>query len=462
MPVNDQTLFEIGSTTKAFTSTLVAMLVSDGKMRYDDRISTFLPDFKLYDPVASAEVTIRDALLHRTGIGRGDAIWLGAGISRAEVLHRIRFLKPESIFRSKYSYENMMYMAVGEAAGRAAGSTWDDLVRQRIFVPLGMTSTVTTSVGLTNRNLATPHGLDHDTLYTKPLFQEDATAPAGSILSNARDMAQWLRFQLNDGVVNGKRLVSSAALRETHTPQILLGGGGGRGGDSATASSFNAYGMAWEVWEYRHHVMWSHGGNTTGMTASVSMLPDQKMGVVVLSSMQGAQLNSLLSNYIFDRQLGVPSHGDPSAEAYARVVVQRRRADSTEKAQTPHTPGAQPPLPLTAYTGTFADSMYGEAVVSIKDGRLEFARGSQHGPLEFWNTNNFRWTMLPVGVSVSMFIKFDVTPDGKVSGLYFGTSFGNGDDTDLLSRKNPAAAGGRGGRGARGGGGAGSGEGRGG
>src|SRR5215208_959355 len=147
-PVNEQTLFEIGSSSKAFTATVVAMLVSDSKMRFDDHVTDYLPTFRLYDPVASAELTIRDVMTHRSGLSRGELMWLGSGATREEILHRVRFLKPQSPFRSRYSYQNMMFLAAGEAAGKAAGSSWDALVKERIFVPLGMTSSSTTSKGL--------------------------------------------------------------------------------------------------------------------------------------------------------------------------------------------------------------------------------------------------------------------------------------------------------------------------
>ena len=268
-PVNEKTLFEIGSSSKAFTATLIAMLVTDGKMHWDDRLTTYLPDFRMYDPVANEAVTIRDALSHRSGIARGELAWLGSGLSRDEVLHRVRFLKPEAPFRSHYSYQNMMFLAAGQAAGKAGGSSWDQLVRERIFQPLSMTSTVTTSRALANPNVAAPHGMDHDTAFVKPPFDADNIAPAGSILSSATDMAQWLRFQLDDGVVGGKRLVSSAALRETHTPQILMGAGGGRSGATDSVKRFSSYGMGWMVEDYRNALSWQHGGNTLGMTAAV-------------------------------------------------------------------------------------------------------------------------------------------------------------------------------------------------
>ena len=325
-PVTDQTMFEIGSSSKAFTATLVAMMVSDNKMRYDDLMSQYLPDFKLYDPAASAQVTLRDALAHRTGIARGELVWLDAGDSRDDVLHRVRFLKPDATFRSRWIYQNIMYLAAGEAAAKAAHTTWEDLLQQRILTPLGMTSTAPVYRLLKdNSNVATPHGIDHDTVYRQGQFQAEDIAPAGAILSNARDMAQWLRFQLNDGVVNGKRLVSTAALRETHTPQIVIPAGGG--GNNAN-TLFSTYGMGWIVRDYRHELVWEHGGNTPGMTTAVGMLPERKLGVVVLSSMDHTQLTALVMNYVFDRQLGVPVR-DNLAEIAARVSAQARPVDTT-------------------------------------------------------------------------------------------------------------------------------------
>jgi CubicO group peptidase (beta-lactamase class C family) len=430
-PVDDHTLFEIGSSSKAFTATLVAMLVSDGKMKYDERLADLLPGFRLYDPVANTEVTVRDALTHRAGLPRGELAWLGAGVSRDEVLHRLRFLKPESPFRSRWSYQNMMYLAAGEAAAKAAGDSWDHLVVQRIFTPLGMTSTFT-SVPADNRNVATPHGLIGDSVYTKPHMDIQDVAPAGAIVSNARDMAQWLRFQLNDGTVNGKRLVSHVALAETHAPQILMAPGVNPRTVSDTAPAttlFSAYGMGWMVEDYHHLLMWQHGGNTDGMTTAVGMLPEKKFGVVVLSSMNGAQLPALLMHYIFDRQLGLPMR-DLSTEAFARYAVQRKRADSVEAAQK-RPAHAEPPVPLSTYVGSYADSLYGEATVSMNNGQLDLVRGTWHGPLEYWNAGQFRWTVLPSAPVPPLFIRFETSPDGKVTGMYFGI----GNDATLLGRK---------------------------
>jgi CubicO group peptidase (beta-lactamase class C family) len=438
--VDTKTLFEIGSSSKAFTGAVVAMMVSDGKMRFDDRLATYLPDFRMYDPVANEGVTVRDALAHRSGIARGELVWLAAGISRDEILHRVRFLKPESPFRSQFAYQNMMYLAAGQAAGKAAGSTWEELVRQRIFTPLGMTSSLANSNGMSVANAAFGHNMEHDTAFSMPRFSLENIGPAGSIISNAVDMAQWLRFQLNDGVVNGKRVLNAAAFRETHTPQILASLGPRRQPDSVSSlSHFTSYGMGWFVEDYRGQLVWQHGGNTVGMTAAVGMLPEKKFGVVVLSNMDHTPLPEILRRYIFDLQLGVPAR-DLSAETYAQYKAQLRRADSVEAAQlAQHPANAVPPLPLAAYAGTYGDSLYGELVVSVNDGQLELQRGEWRAPLQYWNASNFRWSVRgsPAG---TLMITFDVSPQNTVTGLHYGLP---GDET-LLPRKG-AGRGGRGG-----------------
>jgi CubicO group peptidase (beta-lactamase class C family) len=438
-PADENTLFEIGSSSKSFTATIVAMLVTDGKLRWDDRLTSYLPDFRMRDPVANAEATIRDALSHRTGLARHDLSWMSAGNTRAEVLRRVRFVEPSFIFRTRYQYQNMMFLAAGEAAAKAAGGTWEDLVQQRIFNALGMTRSIPVLRDASSvQNLASPHGLNGDTAWSKDHMSMDNIAPAGSIVASARDMAQYLRFQLGDGTFGGKRLVSAAALRETHVPQMLLGGGGGGGGGGAdTLTRFNTYGMGWFVQDYRGHLVWQHGGNTDGMTAAMGLLPSQKLGVVVLSNMNGAALPGLIMNYVFDRQLRAPMR-DLSAEALARVAAQRQRADSVAKAQLAQKASGPPPLPLTAYVGEYADSIYGDASVKQADGGLTMTRGSWTAPLEYWNGTTFRWGRLPSATVTSMFVRFDISPEGRVVTL----SYGLGADSAHYGRKpnRPATA----------------------
>ena len=437
--VNDQTLFEIGSSSKSFTATLVAMMVSDGKMRWDDRVALYLPELRLQDPVANAELTLRDALTHRAGLSRHDFSWMSAGISRDELLRRAKFLKPAATFRTRFIYQNVMYLAAGQAAGKVAGSTWEDAIRMRIFTPLGMTSSLPVMRPSDQvANLATPHLTWRDTVQAKAHMDMDDIAPAGAIMSSARDMAQYLRFQIGDGMYGGKRLVSSAALRETHSPQMLIGAGGGvPGADSVTR--FNTYGMGWFVQDYRGKLMWQHGGNTDGMTTAMGVLPDQKFGVVVLSNQHGSPLPDMLMKYLFDRELGAPMR-DVSAETLARMATQRRRADSLERVQAAlRTAGAQPPLGLAAYEGTYADSLYGEAKVSLLEGVLVLERGAFKAPLEYWNGGNFRWGRLPSGAIPQLMVKFDITADGKVNTLALGVG---ADSAYFMRKATPAGRGG--------------------
>src|SRR4029453_256134 len=212
------TLVEIGASSKSFTATLVAMLVSDGKMRWDDPVTKYLPDLRLQDPVANAEVTLRDALSHRTGLSRHDFSWMSAGVSREEILRRAKFIKPAATFRTRFIYQNVMVLAAGQSAGKGAGWTGDDGIQSRIFTPLGMSSSMPVlRQSAQVANLATPHLTWRDTVFAKAHMDMDDIAPAGSIISSARDMAQYLRFQANDGQYGGKRLGGNAALRRTHS-----------------------------------------------------------------------------------------------------------------------------------------------------------------------------------------------------------------------------------------------------
>jgi hypothetical protein len=199
--------------------------------------------------------------------------------------------------------------------------------------------------------------------------------------------------------------------------------------------------MGWFVEDYHGALVWQHGGNTPGMTAAVGMLPEKKVGVAVLSNIAGAALPGLLQRYIFDRALGLPVK-DLSAEAYARTAVQRKRADSLEKVQEAYRVNAQPPLPLPAFVGTYGDSLYGDAIVTLKDGHLEMKHGAWSAELQYWNVNNFRW-LLPAGSPVGqLFVKFEINPDNTVSGLYFGM---RGDATLLPKKVNRGGRGGSGG-----------------
>jgi CubicO group peptidase (beta-lactamase class C family) len=405
--VDENTLFEIGSATKTFTSTLVGILQTDGKLRFDDKISAHLPDFRMYDPYASAEVTIRDALSHRSGLARGELMWLASGLSRTEIIHRLRFQPPATSFRSAYAYNNPMIVVAGEVAAKAGGSTWEDLIQRRILSPLGMTRSQPVVRDFSRvTNVATPHAIGPSDSYAQEHEILENIGPAGSINSTARDMAQWLRFQMHDGTFDGKRIISTAALREIHTPQMLIGGGS-RGGAEITRP--NAYGLGFFVGDFRNNVYWNHGGNTVGMTTAMGMLPAEKIGAVVLTNLDHTNVGEAVLRYVLERHLKIP----------VQTAAQTGRGGGGGGAGRGNAPApvtSTPALPLEAYVGTYADSLFGEVTVTIQDSKLKAVRAGLSGSMESANRDNFTWstglTVLP-----TLPVQFLIGRDGRASAL---------------------------------------------
>jgi CubicO group peptidase (beta-lactamase class C family) len=416
-PVDEHTLFAIGSASKAFTATVVAMLVDEGKMRWDDPVAVYLPGFQLYDPYVSRELTVRDALTHRSGLSRGDLMWYATDYDRDEILRRVRFLRPSWSARARFGYQNIMYLAAGQAAARASGRSWDDLVRDRIFQPLGMTESSTSTRALAGlQNVATPHTEVDDTLRVVPWHNIDNIGPAGSINSSAADMLKWVRFQLAQGKVGGKPLVSTSALGETHMAQMVI---------PVTADNrqvnpythLSAYGMGWFLQDYRGRGLDQHGGNIDGMSAMVGLMPEEKIGLVVLTNANGSPLPSIAMYRVLDALLAQPPR-DWSAEYRKSFDKQRAQSRETEQKRLAlRATGTKPSLPLEKYAGVYADSMYGEARVRVENGVLAMSYGTSFdGTLEHWHYDTFRanWRTRSLGRA---FATFSLDADGKVKSL---------------------------------------------
>jgi CubicO group peptidase (beta-lactamase class C family) len=295
-PVTPETIFAIGSSTKAFTSTLVGMLVDEGKMDWDDPVTKYLPYFhmNIESDNESAEVTLRDVLSHRTGFTRMGLLFASGQIPREEVLLDATKAEPYVAFQEKWYYSNVMYMSAGVAAGKANGTDWDTLVTERIFEPLGMDSTTTsvTQAEMDSR-LASGYLWDEDlqAYEYKPMRNIDNIGPAGSINSNVLDMAQWLRLQLNRGEYEGRRLISEENLRETWTTQIDI-------------TENVGYGMGWMIREWEGQPVIEHGGNTDGFSAQVAMLPESNLGFVLLTNASVSPLPPLAINIVWEALLG--------------------------------------------------------------------------------------------------------------------------------------------------------------
>src|SRR5690242_5595463 len=374
-PVDEHTLFAIGSSSKAFTATLAAMMVDEGKMRWDDAATTYLPAVQLFDPYVTRELTLRDLLTHRSGLARGDLMWYATDYNRDEILRRVRFLKPSWSVRSRFGYQNIMYLAAGQAVAHAAGKSWDDLVRERIFTPLGMTESNTSVRDLAGKeNVATPHTEVNDTLLIVPWHNIDNIGPAGSINSNASDMIKWVRFQLAQGSVNGKSLVSASAIGETHTAQMFIP----VGPDARQVNPYThleSYGMGWFLSDYRGRELDQHGGNIDGMSAMVAIMPEEKLGMVILTNANGSPAPTLVLYRALDAFLGAPPRDWLAEQKKVYDKARTMAKEAEQKRIAARVPNTKPSLALEKYAGEYGDSLYGDVVFKLNDGKLTMKYG---------------------------------------------------------------------------------------
>jgi CubicO group peptidase (beta-lactamase class C family) len=390
-PVDTSTLFAIGSASKAFTAASLAMLVDEGKLTWDDAATKHLPGLQLFDPLATRELSVRDLLCHRGGLPRGDLLWYGSPYSREEILKRLRFLKPEWSFRSHFGYQNIMFLAAGQIVPRVAGISWDDFVKQRLFLPLGMKGSNTSVRDLAHSdNVASPHAKLDTGVEPIAWRNIDNVAPAGSINSNVNDMAQWLRLQLGDGSLDGQRLLSAASLREMHAPQTIIP----RDENFAQQypeAHFMAYGLGWFLHDYAGRKIVEHGGAIDGMRAQVALVPEEKLGLVILANHGRSALPSALMFRIFDMALK-PEPRDWSAESLARVKkLEEKTKEEKAKSEAERAKDTKPSLPLEGYVGKYANDLYGDIEIRSDAGKLVLERGPAFiADLEHWHYDTFR------------------------------------------------------------------------
>jgi CubicO group peptidase (beta-lactamase class C family) len=305
-PVDEHTSFAIASTTKAFTATAVALLVDEGKVRWDDPVSMHVPGFQLANGLG-AQLTVRDLLTHRTGLPTSDFLWYASGSTTDDILHRMRFLRPFASPRSRYMYNNTAYMVAGQVVQSASGMPWGEFVRTRILQPLGMRETLTGFVGLDARgNVATPHLEIDGAIQPIRYLNFDNIGPAGSMNSSVHDVARWIRFQLADGEWEGRRLLSQTQHREMLSPQFVIPQAQYYPAAQLAKPNFTAYGLGWFMQDYRGRKLAMHTGSIDGMTALVAMVPEERLGLVVLINLDHAELRHALMYRIIDAYLGGP------------------------------------------------------------------------------------------------------------------------------------------------------------
>ena len=419
-PVDEHTIFAIGSASKAFTAAAIAMLVDEGKVSWDDPIVDRVPIFQLSDPYITRDLRVRDLMSHNSGLLRGDRLWYASGRTREEVLEQVRHQPVTFPLRSTFQYNNTTWIAAGKVIENAAVMSWDDFLASRIFRPLGMTRS-TTSVEELDRldNVATPHHPSLDgTVTAIPYRNIDNAGPAGSINSSALQTAQWVRLQLGLGEYEGERLISEEAIGETHTSQMLIPNAG-TWGMIWPESDFLTYGLGWFLSSYRDITMISHGGNIDGMTAYVGFVPRRGYGMVILANLSGANgFSSALAHRIIDRLEG--GEGLPWNEMMLKTfgeALDQQRAAAKEVEES-RVEGTSPTLEMAEYAGTYVNDMFGEFIVTEDGGVLSATFGAGFaGPLEHWHYDTFRSTWGGIAGGEE-FLRFEIGTDGKVAVLH--------------------------------------------
>jgi CubicO group peptidase (beta-lactamase class C family) len=418
--VDADTLFAIGSTTKAMTAALLGTAVDAGNLDWDDRVVDHLPAFRLHDPWVTRELTVRDLLTHRAGLGNADLLWYGAARSRAEIVEKLALVEPAYSMRDGFIYQNVMYIVAGELAAAIGGTTWEELLATRLFEPLGMTRTrPTLGQTATLSNVARPHdevpdGAGGERLAVIENASVDAAGPAGSVWSSVSDMSRWIRMLLAEGAVGERRVLSQDTVAELFEPQAFV--------DIATYypaveiidPRWMTYGLGWFQLDYRGHAVQFHTGSIDGMAAIVGLVPEQDLGVVVLENRDHAECRHALMWKVIDLWAGDLEGRDWSAELrelYAGVAEREEEARREQLAG--RVEGTTPSLAPEAYAGSYTSPLYDTAEVLHVDGglRLEVGPGLS-GNLTHWHYDTFAlsWDRPWLGDDL---VTFEIGPRGE-------------------------------------------------
>jgi CubicO group peptidase (beta-lactamase class C family) len=364
-PVTPDTVFPIASCTKSFTATALAILVTEKKLRWDDPVRQHLPEFHLSNPHADALVTIRDLLCHRTGVASHDFLWYRSSLSSDELIGRIAHLPVSGQFRSSFAYQNLMVMAAGQIVARYHPRGWKGFIEERIFQPLGMTTSYATEPAERTVSLALGHiRTGGGTIETCEPYRQTTPNPAGSIYLSARDLGRWLQFQLGNGTWRGRRLVSEQALTETHQPQSIIPPGDVTRRLSPESIQLT-YGMGWVISDYRGVKLLSHAGVVDGFRCHFTLLPDHGIGLGILANLHATRMNLALSNRLTDLMLGLDERDWHGHYRHVEEEDLRTAREQDQERQQRRARGKPPSLPLALYAGAYRHPAYGTMTIQL-------------------------------------------------------------------------------------------------
>ena len=421
-PVDARTLFGIASNTKVFTATALGILVDEGKIRWDAPVIDYVPWFQMSDPYVTREMTVRDLLVHRSGLGlgAGDLLWWPASTyNRKEIAQRLRYIPLATSFRSAYAYDNVLYLVAGEVIEAVSGQSWEDFVSSRILAKVGMTSSnVRHSDATKAGDVATPHAPVDGRVRPIAAFDSDNTNPAGGINSNADDMAKWLLVQLAEGrLADGTALVNAETARQLSTLVTPIPIGPGPPELKDLRPNFNGYGLGLGLRDYRGHKLLTHTGGLPGYVSKVAMIPDARLGIAILTNQESGAAFESIADHIIDAYLGAT----PTDWIAAFEAIEKRasaaNAGSTQASAASRAPGSKPSLPLDRYPGKYRDAWYGDITIAAAGGGLTIKFDHTPlltGTLEHWQHDTFvaRWTDRELRADA--FVSFALDADGNI------------------------------------------------
>jgi CubicO group peptidase (beta-lactamase class C family) len=425
--VDENTLFGVASNSKAMTAAVLGQLVDEGKIKWDDRVTDYIPEFKMYDPYVTDAFTIRDLLTHRSGLGlgAGDLMMFpdGSNFTKKDIIHNIRYLKPVSAFRTKYDYDNNLYIVAGEVAERVSGIKWEDLVEQKIMNPLGMQKSAASLYRLKdNSNAVRPHAPVNGKLQVLDIDWSESANAAGGIWSNVTDWSKWVIAQMNHGKYGAgldNKVFSSEVHEETWTPQTII--------KTGTAAPYNthfaAYGLGWFLSDVKGYKQVTHTGGLAGMVTQVVMFPELQLGIIVFTNQQSGAAFNAISRTIQDSYLGVIGYDwvkimkdrVDKGEAEAKKI-----GEEVEKDMQAQLSKAGGQFNFQPYLGIYRDVWFGDIEISMKNGKawMDCKRSPKlSGEVLPYKGNSLivRWTDRTLDADA--YLMFTTDMDGKPSGL---------------------------------------------
>jgi CubicO group peptidase (beta-lactamase class C family) len=392
LPVTPQTLFPIASCTKAFTTAALGILADQGKLDWDTPVRAYIPSFRLYDTFASERVTPRDLASHRTGLPRHDLSWYNnTTASRQDLFERLQYLEPTQDLRSRWQYQNLMYMAQGYLVEALSGQSWEAFVRQHLFEPLEMTSSNFDVVRTSKEasDFSHPYREIGNEVKEIPFYAAQAAiAPAGAIVSNITEMSHWVLMHLNQGKYNGKQILSEQQVNEVHTPQMVL-----PPQTQYPEIPYMSYAMGWVVDPYRGYPMVEHSGGIDGFRSLTTLFPTERIGVIVLSNLSSLNIPEIITYNVFERLVGLDE--TPWSERFMKVHLGSKEGQEKGKEQSKakRVEGTSPSHPLEAYTGDFAHPGYGMLSITLKDGALQALFNDMTFPIRHYHYDIFELVM---------------------------------------------------------------------